>query len=364
MKAAVCYQHGAPLIVEEVKLASPTATQVKVKIAACAICHSDIHYIEGAWQGQLPAVFGHEASGVVVEAGSQTSKVKPGDRVIVTLIRSCGSCYYCDQGEPVMCGDAVADDNDDIISLQDGTPVVQGMKTGAFAEYVVVEESQTALIPDDLPMDVASLLACGVITGVGAVVNTAAVEPGSSVVVVGVGGVGLNSVQAASLSGADKVIAVDIEQEKLETAKTFGATHVMNADVLHAEGKKIHREIKNLTEGRGADYVFVTVGSGEVIDSSYRFIRRGGTVVIVGMPAVEVKSEYSPLGLAGSVQTIKGSFMGQTDLTRDIPKLLELYSDGKLKLDELITHRYALEQINEAIEDTLNGKSLRNVLVL
>jgi Zn-dependent alcohol dehydrogenase len=359
MKAAICYQHGKPLVIEEVKIAAPKARSVKVKLGACAICHSDIHYMEGAWQGQLPAVFGHEASGVVTEIGPEVTQLKVGDRVIVTLIRSCGSCYFCDQGEPVMCGDAVATDSDDIISLEDGTPVIQGMKTGAFAEYVVVDESQTAVLPKDMALDVASLLACGVITGAGAVVNTAQVKPGSSVVVVGVGGVGLNSIQAAALSGAAKIIALDIEPEKLKTALSFGATHTIEA------GKdKISREIRALTHGRGADYVFVTVGSGSAIDLSYRFIRRGGTVVIVGMPAIEVTSEFSPLGLAGSVQTIKGSFMGQTNLRNDIPWLLDLYKEGRLKLDELISNRYRLDQINEAIENTLEGKSLRNVLVI
>ena len=359
MKAAICYEHGKPLVIEEVDITTPKGRNVKVKLGACAICHSDIHYMEGAWQGQLPAVFGHEASGVVTEIGPEVTRLKVGDRVIVTLIRSCGSCYYCDHGEPVMCGDAVATDSDEVISLKDGTPVVQGMKTGAFAEYVVVDESQTAGLPDDMPLDVACLLACGVITGAGAVVNTARVKPGSSVVVVGVGGVGLNSIQAAALSGAAKIIAVDIELEKLKTALSFGATHTVEA------GKdKISREIRALTHGRGADYVFVTVGSGSAIDSSYRFIRRGGTVVIVGMPAIDVTSEFSPLGLAGSVQTIKGSFMGQTNLGNDIPWLLDLYKEGRLKLDELISNRYDLDQINEAIENTLEGKSLRNVLVI
>ena len=237
MKAAICFEHGKPLIIEEVEIAEPKGRNVKIKLGACAICHSDIHYMEGAWQGQLPAIFGHEASGVVTDVGQDVTRLKKGDRVIVTLIRSCGSCYYCDQGEPVMCGDAVATDSDDVIFLKDGTPVVQGMKTGAFAEYVVVDESQTAILPKEMPLDVASLLACGVITGAGAVVNTAQVKPGSSVVVVGVGGVGLNSVQAAALSGAAKIIAVDIEPEKLKTALSFGATHTIEAKKIKFPGK-------------------------------------------------------------------------------------------------------------------------------
>ncbi|MXZ80865.1 MAG: Zn-dependent alcohol dehydrogenase [Gammaproteobacteria bacterium] len=359
MKAAVCREHGKPLTIEEVAIANPTGRQVKVKIGACAICHSDIHFAEGAWGGHLPAVYGHEAAGVVVEAGPEVERIAVGDRVIVTLIRSCGNCFYCDQGEPVMCGHAAAPDDTHVLQLEDGTEVAQGMKTAAFAEWVVVDDSQVARLPDDMPLDVASLLACGVITGVGAVINTAAVKPGSNVVVVGVGGVGLNAVQGARIAGAKTIIAVDIEDQKLDIAKRFGATHGLNANI-----EKLSRNIRALTDGHGADYAFVTVGSKQAIDSSYRFIRRGGEVVIVGMPAVGEKSEFLPLALAGSVQKIQGSFMGQTRLRVDIPWLLSLYGQGILKLDELVSNRYSLEQINEAIEDTLKGQSLRNVLII
>ena len=202
MKAAVCRAHGEPLVIEELSIAEPQGRQIKVKIGACAICHSDIHYMEGAWAGELPAVFGHEAAGVVESVGPDVTQFQVGDRVIVTLIRSCGSCHYCDQGSPVMCDSARNEDPTDLITSAAGEQVTQGMKTGAFAEYAVVEETQAAAISADIPLDVASLLACGVITGVGAVVNTARVPPGSSVVVVGVGGVGLNSIQGAAICGA------------------------------------------------------------------------------------------------------------------------------------------------------------------
>ena len=232
-----------------------------------------------------------------------------------------------------MCGDSAAADATDRLSLSDGTQVAQGMKTGAFAEWVVVDESQTAKIPEDISFDVASLLACGVITGVGEVINTAKVKPGSNVVVIGVGGVGLNAVQGARIAGAKRIIAVDVEDSKLETAKSFGATHGLNANA-----ERISRQIRTLADGRGADYVFVTVGTKEAIDISYRFIRRGGEVIIVGMPAKDIKSEFTPLALTGSVQTIRGSFMGQTRLQTDIPWLLPVYEQGRLKLDELISN--------------------------
>lgn len=359
MKAAVCHEHGRPLTIEEVSIAETSGHRVKVKIGACAICHSDIHFAEGAWGGHLPAIYGHEAAGAIVEVGPEVDRLAVGDKVIVTLIRSCGSCYFCDQGEPVMCGDSAAADDIHVLKLKDGTEIAQGMKTAAFAEWVLVDQSQVAKIPQDMPLDVASLLACGVITGVGSVINTAAVKPGSNVVVMGVGGVGLNAVQGAKIADAKAIIAVDIEDHKLAIAKEFGATHGVNART-----EKLAKEIKELTDGFGADYVFVTVGSKQAIDSSYRLMRRGGEVVIVGMPAVNEKSEFLPLALAGSVQRIQGSFMGQTRLHVDIPWLLSLYKQGVLKLDELITNRYSLEQINEAIEDTSKGRSLRNVLII
>lgn len=359
MKAAVCHEFGKPLVIEDVAIANPTGMQVKVKIGACAICHSDIHYAEGSWGGQLPAIYGHEAAGVVEEVGPNVRHLNAGDRVIVTLIKSCGSCHYCDQGEPVMCDDANASDTDKMITNSNGEGVIQGMKAGAFAEYAVVEETQTAKIPDEMAFDVASLLSCGVITGVGAVINTAKVRPGASVVVIGVGGVGLNSVQGAKLSGARTIIALDTEDEKLPIAKKFGATHGINVN-----DPDLKDRIVALTNGRGADHVFVTVGAKSAIDQSYKFLGRGGEVVIVGMPAVGVKSEFYPLNLAGSVQSVRGSFMGQTRLSIDIPWLLEQYQHGRLKLDELISNRYSLEQINEAIEDTLGGRSLRNVLII
>ncbi|MCY4051277.1 MAG: zinc-binding dehydrogenase [Gammaproteobacteria bacterium] len=359
MKAAVCYEHGKPLTIEEVSIGDPVGRQVKVKIGACAICHSDIHYAEGAWGGYTPAIYGHEAAGVVVDVGPDVGRIAIGDRVLVTLIRSCGSCHFCEQGEPVMCGQSAANDETHHLKLEDGTEIAQGMKTAAFAEWVLVDDSQVAKLPEDICLDSACLLSCGVITGVGAVINTAKVNPGSNVVVIGVGGVGLNAVQGAKIAGAKTIIAVDIEDQKLEIARRFGATHGVNAGV-----EKLPREIRTLTDGYGADYVFVTVGSQQAIDSSYRLMRRGGQVVIVGMPSVTEKSEFLPLALTASNQRIQGSFMGQTRLRVDIPWLLSLYKQGILKLDELISNRYTLDEINLAIEDTCKGKSLRNILII
>ena len=358
MKAAVCYEFGQPLVVEEIELDPPRTGEVRVKLAACAICHSDIHYMEGAWGGSLPAVFGHEAAGVVEEVGPHVTGARPGDHVVVSLIRSCGRCYFCVRGNPTLCETKVALDKESRLHTKAGQVLHQGLRTAAFAEYVVVEESQLVRIPAEMPLDRASLLACGVITGFGAVVNTAQISPGSTVVVIGAGGVGLNSIQAAYLSGAQVIIAVDLVNSKLEAAAAFGATHTINpteADMAEA--------VQSLTQGRGVDYVFVTVGSGKAIEQGLGLLRPAGTLVIVGMPASGVKIEIEAVDVAGASQRILGSKMGSARLAVDVPILVDLYQQGRLKLDELITARYPLAEINEAIVAVKRGDALRNVIV-
>lgn len=358
MKAALCYKFGQPLVIEEINIDPPEAGEVKVKLAACAICHSDIHYMEGAWGGVLPAVYGHEAAGVVTEVGPHVSLVKPGDYVVVTLIRSCGRCYFCTQGQPHMCEGTFALNHESRLHTRDGQPIHQGIRTGAFAEYVIVDQSQVVQIPTEMPLDKASLLACGVITGFGAVVNTARVPCGSSVVVIGTGGVGLNSIQGAFLSGAQPIIAIDLVTSKLEAAKSLGATHTVNP----AEENPLEA-VRSLTQGRGADYVFVTVGSAKAMEQGLTLVRRAGTLVLVGMPAVGAKLQIEAVDFADNSQRILGSKMGSTRLHVDVPKLVELYKQGRLKLDELITARYPLEEINEAIAAVKRGEALRNVIV-
>jgi S-(hydroxymethyl)glutathione dehydrogenase/alcohol dehydrogenase len=358
MKAAVCREFGKPLVIEEVALADPGPGEVLVDIKACAICHSDIFFAEGAWGGRLPAVYGHEAAGIVAAAGDGVTRVRPGDHVVVTLIRSCGHCHYCRQGSQVMCEEVFPRDGASPISGAGGAPYVQAMHTGAFAERVLAHESQMVAIPKDVPFDSASLLACGVITGYGAVVNTAKVKPGSHVAVVGCGGVGLNSVQGAAIAGASTVVAIDLADDKLEAARRFGATHAVNPGKDDAA-----KTIRSLTEGRGVDFVFVTVGAKQAFDRAFDYITRNGTVVIVGMPPTGVMAEYDPGTVAAWNQKVLGSKMGEAQVANDIPELVELYRAGRLKLDELVTARYPLERINEAIADVNAGKALRNVIV-
>jgi Zn-dependent alcohol dehydrogenase len=358
IKAAVCREFGRPLGIEELELASPGAGELRVRVAACAICHSDIHYADGAWGGELPSVYGHEASGVVEEIGAGVDGLAVGDHVVATLIRSCGRCYHCSDGDEVLCEAEFSLDRKGPITTPGGEPVEQGLRTGAFAEQVVVDPSQVVAIPNEIPFDSASLLACGVITGLGAVVNTARVEAGANVVVIGTGGVGLNSIQGAALSDCERIIAVDVSDEKLAAAERFGATHGINSTREEAASA-----VRALTGGRGADYVFVTVGVTSVIEQGFRLIRKGGTLVLVGMPASGEIAGFEPLRVANDCQVVLGSKMGSARIREDIPKLVRLYREGRLELDELITGRYALQDINEAIASVNRGEALRNVIV-
>lgn len=356
MKAAVCHAFNQPLVVEEVTLRPPGPGEVAVTLAACAICHSDIHYAEGAWGGALPAVYGHEAAGRVSALGPGVAGLALGQAVLVTLIRACGQCACCADGQPTAC--ETPHDPGSPLALADGTPVAQGMATAAFAEKVVVHASQLCALPDDLPMDAAALLACGVITGVGAVLNTARLRPGSTALVIGAGGVGMNAIQGARLAGARRVIALDVAPEKLAAAAEFGATDGVLATAADAPA-----QVRALTDGRGADYVFVTVGAIAAYQQALALTAPRGTVVAVGMPASGATMALEPVNLAYYGQTLVGSNMGSTVLRRDIPRLVDLYRQGRLKLDELISGRYRLEDINQAITDTKTGGTRRNVIL-
>ncbi len=358
MKAAVCREFGKPLVIEELSLADAGPGEVRVKIKAVAICHSDILYAEGSWGGDLPAVYGHECAGVVEAVGGGVTSVKVGDHVVVTLIRSCGHCRECTRGNPVSCDSLFPLDAKTPLADASGKPVVQSLRTGGFAEYVVVHESQMVAVPGSIPLVSAALLACGVITGFGAVTNTAKVAPGSHVAVIGTGGVGLNAIQGAHICGAQTIIAVDIADNKLEAAKSFGATHGVNSKTENVKAR-----VREITGGRGADYVFVTVGVKSAFDQSYGLLARGGTAVLVGIPASGVLSEIDPGAMAVSSQNILGSKMGSSRIQVDIPNLVALYEQGRLKLDELVTKTYPIEEINEAIAAVKRGEALRNVIV-
>jgi Zn-dependent alcohol dehydrogenase len=359
MKAAVCREFGAPLVIEEVAIADAGAGQIRVRVAACAVCHSDIYSMQGAWGGTLPAVYGHEAAGVVESVGPQVTRFRPGDRVVVTLLRSCGACFFCARENPFLCEAAFPAGESGPLRAADGTAIEQGLNCGAFAEQVVVDASQAVALPDDIALDVAALLGCGVITGTGAVFNTAAVEPGSHVVVIGAGGVGLNCIQAAHIAGARSITAIDPSATKRAAALSFRATQSVDP----AQGD-VRAAIDAVTEGRGADHVFVAVGAKPAIEQGLTLMRRGGQVTIVGMPASGVTAAFDPGWLAGDGQRIVGSNMGSSRIDVDIPRLIGLYREGRLELDRLISGRYPLAEINEAVASVLRGEALRNLIIL
>ena len=357
----MCREFGAPLVIEDLTIDPPGPDEVSVDMRAVAICASDLHANDGAWGGTLPAVNGHEASGVVRDVGVDVGDLHPGDRVMVSLLRSCGDCFFCNHDESHLCErrNDFAIANEQRLHDASGVAVTQGVYTGAFAERVVVHHSQVASIPDAVGFEAAALLACGVATGFGAVANTVEVTAESSVVVVGAGGVGLNSVQAARVAGATPIIALDVADAKLADAVEFGATHTVRSDVEDPIDA-----VRALTDGRGADFVFVTVGSTAAIEQAIDLTRSGGTVVVVGMTRTGEHALIETSGFAGNAKRVVGSFLGSTDLRRDIPYLTGLYLHGELLLDELVTATYELDDINDAIESTRRGEARRNVIVL
>ena len=313
--------------------------------------------MDGGWGGTPPIVFGHEAAGVVAEVGgeSEDAAIRPGARVVVTLLRSCGRCAMCNAGFASQCEGAF----DESPHLHDasGAPVFAGLKTGAFAEEVVVHLSQIAPIPDSLPFAEASLLACGVLTGWGAVVNTARVPPGASAAVVGCGGVGLNCLQAARAAGAHPVAAADISETKLALAATFGATATINVKNDSPE------KAKNITGGRGFDYVFMAAGNARAVEYAAQLVAKTGALVLAGMPPNGDTAQINTTTIANNQQRVLGSKMGGARLRIDIPKLLQMRENGKLLLAELIGGLYSPDDINAAIADARKGGALRNVIV-
>lgn len=359
MRAAVCREIGAPLMIEEVDVAAPGPSELLVDVGAVAICHSDIAYMDGSWNGALPAVYGHEAAGVVAAVGPGVTAYEPGDTVAITLVRSCGECFYCRSGATTICQSDFRLNREPPLQVSaTGEELWQAMSTGAFAEQVLVHESQVAAVPDSMSMQCAALLACGVVTGFGAVTNTARVPAGATVAVVGVGGVGLNCIQGATHCEASQVIAVDVRDDKLRQAMALGATATVNSATQDAAA-----EVATLTAGRGADYVFVAVGNSRVVEHSLPLLRKGGTLTIVGLPPTGDLVSFDPTEFAVAEQRLLGAKLGSVDVAHDIPQLAAMYERGDLLLDELITGTYRLDDINAAIASTKSGEAIRNVIV-
>lgn len=356
-RAAVCRAHGSPLVVEEVDVADPGPGQVRVDVLACAVCHSDIIYADGGWGGETPAIYGHEAAGVVESVGPGVTSLAPGQPVVLGLLRTCGSCFHCLRREDNLCIGVF--DETSPFSDAAGRPIVRGLGTGAFAERTVVHQSQVVPIPAETPLASACLLACGVLTGFGSVVTTAAMPPGATAAVIGVGGVGLGAVQGAVHAGAERIFGVDLVASKLEAARRFGVTDTVDASTGDAVAA-----VREATGGIGPDYVFVTVGAKPAIQQGVDMMRRGGTTVVVGMPASGVMIEFEAVEFSDASQRVIGSKMGSGRMAEDVPMLLELYRGGSLDLDAMVSNTYPLDEINQAIDEVNSGAVIRNVIVL
>lgn len=358
VKAAVWRASRSPVSIEDVWLADPASGEVGVRVAATAVCGSDLAYMDGHWECPSPAVLGHEAAGIVDRLGPGVTDLAVGDRVVVTLIRSCGSCRRCIAGAPVGCSGRFALDGSSPLSNARGSDIWQGLGVAAFAEAATVHRSQVVRVGSEIDLDVAALLSCGVLTGVGAVRNTARVDPESFVVVLGAGGVGLNVVQGARLAGAAEVIAVDPDPRRLAAALRLGASATVGA------GEMVRDEVRAVTNGEMADYVFVATAAVSAIETGFDLLARMGTLVLVGMPPSGARVSLDPVMVASAGQRILGSKMGSGRPARDIPALVALYGEGRLELDGLITARYALAEIEEALESARSGEALRNVIIM
>lgn len=361
MKAAVLYETNAPWVIEELTLDAPKAGEVHVKIGAAGICRSDLHIKNGESRHLLPAVLGHEGSGTVLDVGEGVTKVKPGDRVILSFVPHCGQCHFCLNGRANLCDKHAATPGtllDGTTRLHKGDQRIHHMgKVACFASESIVPESGCIPVSPDFPLAQGALIGCSVTTGVGAVMYNAKIEPNSTVAVVGTGGVGLNVIQGAKLLNASKIIAVDLNEGKLEFATKFGATHTVNPTIQDPV-----QTIKDLTNGLGADYTFEVYGSSETVLTAYNSVRKGGTVVVVGIAPIGDDPAISATDLVRLEKTIKGCYYGSARPAVDIPTMVQLYNSGKIDVDGLITRTYKLEDINQAYEDIDSGDIGRGVI--
>lgn len=362
--AAVLFEVGKPLEIHEVDVAAPRAGEVLVRIAAGGVCHSDLHVMTGHLSAPLPAILGHEGAGVVADVGPGVTSVRAGDHVIPLWRVSCGECEHCTGGRPALCAAGLEVrrtgrllDGTSRFSL-DGKEIKHFNGVSTFSAYSVVPERAVLRIPDDLPLDRAALLGCAVITGVGAVVNCARVRPGSSVAVIGTGGVGLNAVQGAALAGAERIIAVDLLDRKLEFARQFGATHTVNASTADPVAA-----VRELTGGRGVDYAFEVIGLPKTMRQAYDCLAKRGMAVVVGVSPFTAEVSVPVMSLVFEERVLTGSIYGSARPRHDIPKLIDLYRAGKLKLDELLTRTYPFKDINEAYAALERGEVARSVVV-
>lgn len=363
-KAAVLYEYQAPLKIETVELEDPKEREVLVQFKSAGLCHSDLSVVNGVLKSSPPMVPGHEGAGIVKKTGAGVTRVQSGDHVVLLWVPVCGHCYYCQRGETVLCElkDTIRTGTmiDNTVRMRNnrGQGIGKMGGVGSFSEYNVVNEESLLVIDKDIPFDVAAIAGCAMITGLGAVLNKAKVKPGSTVAVIGSGGVGLNIIQGAVLADAAKIIAIDVLDHKLDLAKQFGATHTINAAAQDPVSK-----VKKLTGQVGVDYAFEALGTVDTARTAFNLIRRGGHMIMVGIPGKEETFCFSLAELPLMDKSISGSYYGSGDVAADIHAFLSLYKNGRIQLDELITGRYDIENINQGMKDLASGKNARGVVI-
>lgn len=355
MRAALLETIPGELVITDVRVDKPGPGEVLVRTAAAGLCHSDLHFMEAKYPHPVPAVLGHEAAGVVEAVGEGVTYVKAGDHVISCLSAYCGGCDFCLTGRLHLCNNRAAIQRPGRLSMPDGATVHQFMQLSAFAEMMLVHEHALVKIIPDMPLDRAALIGCGVTTGLGAVFRTAAVEPGSTVAVVGCGGIGLNVVQGARIAGAGRIIAVDMNATKLEMAQDFGATDVINASDTDAVAA-----VKELSRG-GVEYSFEAIGSKIATEQAFAMLQRGGTATVIGMIPVGQKVEVDGYELLAE-KKLQGSNMGSNRFRVDMPRYVDLYLQGRLKLDELVSARIDLDHVNDGFAAMKTGNVARSVI--
>jgi Zn-dependent alcohol dehydrogenase len=370
-KAAVLYEMGArqpyadssPLVIDEILLGEPGPGEVLVEIAAAGLCHSDLSVVDGSRPRPMPMVLGHEASGIVREIGTNVSEFVPGDHVVFSWVPVCGRCLYCASGRGALCEPGVQANIDGTLLSgarrfvdKESRSCSHHLGVSAFSHFTVAAQESLVKIDTSLPLDKAALFGCAVMTGVGAVVNTARVNAGQSVAVFGLGGVGLSAVMGARAAGAYPIIAVDLVDGKLRLAREVGATHVINAS--HDDPVEA---VKQIGHG-GADYVFESVGSEQALIQAYLATQRGGTTIAIGLPAPQKMFSISALSIVAEERTIKGSYMGSSVPRRDIPRFIEMYQAGILPVDKLQTHSLKLDEINLGFDRLAQAQAVRQVI--
>jgi Zn-dependent alcohol dehydrogenase len=352
------------VVVDDIEIDKPGAGEVLVRISNCGVCHSDLHLLDGSIPFAMPAILGHEAAGIVEAVGPGVKHLAEGDKAILTLRPPCNVCYFCVRGEPELCANSPAvatgmlSDGGTRLAHR-GRVVYRGVGVGAFAEYVVSEASGAVKVPADTPLDVACVIGCAVQTGVGAAINTAKIEEGATVMVCGLGGVGISIVQGARVAGASAIIGVDPIAARREQARRFGVTDVVDPGAMDIASAAL-----NATDSIGVDYAFDAVGNVSLVESCVAGIRPGGTVVMVGVPKLQDQLNIPALFFALQEKKLKGCFLGSSNPAREFPRLLSLWRAGRLDLEDMITARRPLEQLNEAFADMKAGVGLRTVITL